>query len=104
MTNDLSFRTSSVSNSRTKRSPIDRSLYTPRFPRAFAIPLRDGDEKEEQDTTSAPQGESNTTERSVPDFSSELYRFTTQTCNQFAKQTLCRIFCHCVLLNFALTF
>ena len=83
----ISFRTSSVSGGRTKRSPIDRSLYTPRFPRAFAIPLRDGDEKEEQDTTSAPQGELQATENSVPDFSSELYRFATQTCNQFVKQT-----------------
>ena len=40
----ISFVTSSVSGNRNKRSAIDRSLYTPRFPRAFAIPLRDGEE------------------------------------------------------------
>ena len=49
----ISFVTSSVSGKeRSKRAALDRSLYTPRFPRAFAIPLRDSPV-----TTARPQPE-----------------------------------------------
>ena len=57
----ISFVTSSVSGNRNKRSaanlfkkPRDRSLYQPRYPRAFAVPLRDGDEEEEESTSASP--------------------------------------------------
>ena len=48
----ISFVTSSVSGNRKKRAAINRSLYTPRYPRAFAIPLRDGEETTTDATTS----------------------------------------------------
>ena len=48
----ISFVTSSVSGNRKKRAAINRSLYTPRYPRAFAIPLRDSEETTTDATTS----------------------------------------------------
>ena len=50
----ISFVMSSVSSNRNKRA----ADYTRRFPRAFAIPLNDGEEQEkEQEGTSAEPGE-----------------------------------------------
>lgn len=57
----ISFVSMSVSGKRSRRSPVDRSLYTPRYPRAFAIPLRDDDEDEVEEnapTSAEPEAES----------------------------------------------
>ena len=53
----ISFVTSSVSGNRKKRSAINRSLYTRRYPRAFAIPLRDGEETTTDATTTTTEKE-----------------------------------------------
>ena len=53
---------------------MDRSLYTPRYPRAFAIPLRDDDEDEVEEnapTSAEPEGESIQNSKLVPN----IYKF-----------------------------
>jgi len=77
----ISFVTSSVSGKeRSKRAALDRSLYTPRFPRAFAIPLRDSpvttarpqpEEEEDQSVPAQPEPQAESEPEAEPEAEAE---------------------------------